>query len=203
MLPEDIPPGRFINKIVGVGLLLMSPVPFLPVFGTLYYDGIGHVFDWPWILYVFLAVGLWLVITSVRLLIGPQRVGAEVAFSEEGFELEVRAFARRDRRHSIAWEDVEVMVRVDAPRGGDMIAFRLRPDAAVRAGLIEPTTEPDGWGVKARREIKLPTRLTALGQDEITARFHRAAKHAGMRLIESKSQNLLIYARKEWRIDRA
>ncbi|MEM9426854.1 MAG: hypothetical protein AAGA06_09135 [Pseudomonadota bacterium] len=203
MLPESIPPARFTNKIVAVGLLLLAPVPLLPVFGTLYYDGIGHVFDWPWIFYVFLGVGLWMVVMATRLLIGPQRVGAEVAFSQDGFELEVRAFARRDRRHSIAWVDIEAMVRVDAPRGGDMVAFRLRPDAAVRAGLIQPTTEPDGWGVKARREVKLPNRLTAIGQGEMTARFHRAAEHAGMRLVESASTNLVLYARKEWQVEPA
>lgn len=200
-MPEDIPPARNVNKLVGIGLLLLAWVPLLPIYGALRYDGIEHVFDWPAPLYGFLALGLLMVGTALSLLFRPQRVGAEVFFKPGGFDVEVRAFLRRTRSHRVAWEDVEEVVLVEAPRGGDLLAFRLNHEAALRAGLIRASTRPDAPKALVRREVRLPVKLTGVTIETALSRFESSARLSGFRLVRAFSLNLVVYVRKVWRVE--
>ncbi len=200
-MPADIPPARSTNLIVGIGLLLMAWVPLLPIYGTLRYDGIGYVLEWPLALYGFLAVGVLMLATAANLLLRPQRVGAEVAFHENGFTLAVRAFLRRDRRHSLAWADIENMTLIEAPRGGDLLAFRLTHAAGVREGLIQPTARAGASRTLARREVRLPLALLGVSISEAVTRFHASAEVAGAQLVVRSSFNVLIFVRKLWSVE--
>lgn len=176
-------------------------MPLLPIYGTLRYDGIGDVFDWHPVLYALLFVGVLMVATAVSLLTRPQRVGAEVSFTPGGFDMKVRMFLRRDRRYQLAWKDVEEMVLVEAPRGSDVLSFRLTHDAAVREGLIRPSTRADAPRYLVKREIVLPTRLTGIPIPEAVERFHASAALSGARLAERSSLNLLVLVRRVWAIE--
>ena len=202
-MPEDIPPARNVNKLVGIGLLLLAWIPLLPIYGTLRHDGIGDVFDWPAIFYGMLAVALLMVGAALNLLFSPQRVGAEVFFKPGGFDVEVRAFFRRTRTHRVAWEDVDEVVLVEAPRGGDLLAFRLNHEAAIREGLIQPSTRPDAPKALVRREVRLPAKLTGVSLDTARSRFENSAAQSGFRLVRAFSLNLLVYVRKVWRVEPA
>lgn len=68
---------------------------------------------------------------GLRFLLTPQGVGAEVAFHDDGFTLRMRAFLRRDRCHRLTWTDIEEVTLIEAPRGSDLLAFRLTPEAAI------------------------------------------------------------------------
>jgi hypothetical protein len=202
-MPEDIPPARNVNKLLGIGLLLLSAIPLLPIYGTLRYDGIGHVFNWPAMFYGMLAVGVLMMGTALNLLFRPQHVGAEVFFRPGGFDVEVRAFFLRTRSHRVAWEDVEKVVLVEAPRGGDLLAFRLTYEAAIREGLIRPSTRPDAPKALVRREVRLPVKLTGVSIQTALSRFESSVTQSGFRLVRDFSLNLLVYVRKVWRVEPA
>ncbi len=201
MKPEDIPPARGINVIIGVCLLALSLIPLLPIARTLQYDGFGDIPDWPPLFFGFAAVGFPMVFLGARLLFSRQRVGAEVAFEDGGFVQEVRLFLRRDRRHRVQWVDIEEIKLVDAPRGGDVLAFRLTHAAAVREGLIQPTTHENASKQLVRREISLPLKLCGVSIDEAVSRFKASAEQAGAVLVAKASFNAVIYARKIWSVE--
>lgn len=199
--PDDILPQRGINLIVGIAILLIAWVPLLPVYGALRYDGIESVFDWPSSLYGFLAVGVVMVGTAANLLFRPQRVGAEVAFHDDGFTIAVRRYLLRDRRHRLAWTDIETMTQVEAPRASDLLVFRLTHEAAVREGLIQPTTRPDAPRSPARREVKLPLKLAAVSTPDAVQRFQASAEGAGARLVEQSDFNIVVFVRRIWSVE--
>ena len=89
---------------------------------------------------------------------------------------------------------------VEAPRGGDILAFRQSHGAAVRAGLIQPTTREDAAKVLVRREIALPLRLVSVGIDDAVARFHASADGAGAKLVAQSSFNVVVFVRKVWSV---
>lgn len=199
--PDDILPQRGINLIVGIGVLLVAVFILLPVYSALRYDGIGSVFGWPFSLHVFMALGLAMLATATNLLFRPQRVGAEVAFHDDGFTIQVRRYLLRDRRHRLAWTDIETMTQVEAPRSSDLLVFRLTHDAAIREKLIQPTTRPDAPRSLARREVKLPLLLAALSTPDAVQRFQASAEGAGARLVEQSGFNVVIFVRKIWSVE--
>lgn len=188
------------NKFLGVCLLGLSLVPFLPVYGALYYDGVGDILDWPWIFYAFLAIGVTLAFFGFRLLFTSQRVGAEASFDQDGFTVAVRRFLQRDINKHLLWSEIEEMKLVKAPRGGDYLSFRLSHDAAVHHGLIEPTTRQTASKKLVKREVPFPPKLSGVSAEEAVARFQASAKVAGMKLTEVASLNLVIFERKVWKV---
>ena len=143
-------------------LLAVSLFCWLPIFATLYYDGFRAVVEWPPLFQWFLVLGLLLVGLALQLVFSKQRVGAEVHFHQGGFTLTVRHFFRRRWEHKVDWTDIEEMKLVEAPRGGDVLAFRLTYDASIREGVIQPTTRADAAKVLVGREISLPLKLTVV-----------------------------------------
>ena len=188
------------NLFLAFFLVFLAAIALLPVYGTLKYDGIADILDWPWIFYVFLAVGLTLAFLALRLLFTRQRVGAEIAFHEGGFDLDVRRFFRRDLKYRLAWSEIEEMKLVKAPRGGDYIAFRLSHKAAVDHGLIEPTTRHNASKKLVKREIPFPPKLSGVSANEAITRFHASAVQAGVKLVETASLNVVVFERKVWSV---
>lgn len=174
----------------------------MPVYGTLKYDGFRKILEWPSIFYWFGAIGGAFLLLGCRLLLLPQRVGAEVSFENGGFTLQVRRFFRRDINSRLLWAEIEEMKLVEAPRGGDYVSFRLNYDAAVKHGLIQPTTRHNASKKLVKREIPFPPRLSGVSAKEAVARFHASAEQAGAKLVETQSLNVVVFERKVWAVTR-
>ncbi len=172
----------------------------MPIYGTLKYDGFGNILHWPSLFYWFAGIGGGLLLLGCRLLILPQRVGAEVSFETDGFILRVRRFFRQDIDIRLTWFEIEEMKLVEAPRGGDYVSFRLTYDAAVKHALIEPTTRYTASKRLVKREIPFPPRLSGVSATEAVARFHTSAKQAGVKLAETQSLNVVVFVRKVWSV---
>lgn len=200
MIPEDITPARHVHLLLGVCFLGAAVIPAIPIYGTLKYDGFGDILDWPSVFYWFAAFLVLFVGLGLKLLFSPQRVGAEVSFEEGGFALEVRRFFLRDQSYRLDWSEIEEMKAVEAPRGGDAVSFRLSPDAALKHGLIKPTTRTASKKL-VKREVALPISLSAVTVDEAIKRFHASAELAGAKLVEQKSFNVLVVSRKIWSVE--
>ena len=201
MTPEDISAARGVNVLLGVCLIVMGLFFLLPVFATLYYDGIGKVPDWSLLFWGFLAFGGGMTCLGVWLLRGPQRVGAEVSFKKDGFDIGVRSFFRGDQQHSVAWSDIESVKMIIAPRGGDVLAFRLFPNAAVTKGLIQPTTRFNASTKLVKREISLPINLSNVTIHEAFKRFEASSNQAGAKFVKSTSFNALVIQHKVWDVE--
>jgi hypothetical protein len=199
-MPEDIPSVRHLNALMAFCLMAVSLICWLPIFGTLYYDGFGKVLSWPSLFYWFLAIGTALVGLGIHLLVSRRRIGAEVRFDPTGFTIEVRNFFRRGFVRRLDWRDIEEVTLVEAPRGGDVLAFRLTHEAAVRERLIQPTTRADASKALVRREIGFPLRLAAVSIAEAVSRFRSSAEGAGATLVEQSSFNIVVFVRKVWRV---
>ena len=201
--PQDIPAARGVNILIGLCLLILGAFVLLPIFGTLRYDGFGDVLDWPTLFYAFLAIGITLAFLGCRLLIKPQRVGAEVLFHKCGFTVNVRRFLQRDISHRLSWSEIEEIKQVEVPRGGDYLSFRLSHDAAVQHGLIQPTTRHNASRKLVKREIPFPPKLSAVSSKEAVARFQASAAQAGAKLVEAQSLNLVVFERRVWTVQHA
>jgi len=118
----------------------------------------------------------------------------------EGFVIGIQPILGPPRTFDLKWADIEEMRLVEAPRGGDILAFRQSHGAAVRAGLIQPTTREDAAKVLVRREIALPLRLVSVGIDDAVARFHASADGAGAKLVAQSSFNVVVFVRKVWSV---
>ncbi|MEM8802864.1 MAG: hypothetical protein AAGF55_10055 [Pseudomonadota bacterium] len=188
------------NVIVAGCVLFLSLIFWLPIYGTLYYDGFAKVLDWPTMFYWFLAIAL--VLTGFALwLLRTKPAGAEAVFHEGGFTLNVQQLLQKRRYHRLNWRDIEEVKLVEAPRGGDFIAFRLRVEAAVREGLIQPTTREDAAKALVRREVNFPVKLSKVGPKDAAARFKASAEQAGASLVEQTSFNVVVFARIIWSVE--
>lgn len=199
-MPEDILPARGVNLLLGLCFLGLAGIPGIPIYGTLKYDGFGDILDWPSVFYWFAAFLILFVGLGLKLLFSPQRVGAEVSFHEDGFAFEVRRFLLRDQSYRLAWSDIEEMKAVEAPRGGDAVSFRLSQEAALKHGLVKPTTRIASKKL-VKCEVALPISLSAVTIDEAIKRFQASAEHAGAKLVEQKSFNILVVSRKIWSVE--
>ena len=181
-------------------VLVLSLVILLPIYGTLYFDGLSHVLKWPAMFYCFLVVGLALVGVAIWL-IRAKPAGAAATFNRGGFTLSVQQFFRRKRISRLDWRDIEEVKLLEVPRGGDVLAFRLTYDAAIREGLIKATTREDASKKLVRREVQFPIKLSRAGNKDAVARFTRSAENAGARLVKQTSLNVVVYARYIWSVE--
>ncbi|MDJ0639646.1 MAG: hypothetical protein QNJ20_12470 [Paracoccaceae bacterium] len=191
MIPEDIAAAKYVNVILGVLLLIGAALPLWIVGTAIYYDGIASVFGWPVVFWVMSAIGGVLVFFGLRLLLAQQRVGANVRFSETGFDVSVRQYLRRPKAYLLTWRDIEEMRLIEAPRGGDVLAFRLTPDAAEREGVA---------GYPHRGEATLPLGLCEPSISDVVSRFESSAKAAGAELELLSSFNVVVLVRKVWAV---
>ncbi|MEO9827462.1 MAG: hypothetical protein ABJF50_23900 [Paracoccaceae bacterium] len=180
---------------------MLALVFLLPVFGTLYYDGFRNIPKWHPLFWGLSAVGLATVFCGFRILVRPQRVGGNVSFKDGGFDINVRSFFRADQQHSLVWEDIESVKLIVAPRGGDVLAFRLSPSAAVAKGLIQPSTRFNASKKLVKREIALPMNLCNVGVNEAFRRFEASANHAGAKLVAASAFNAVIIQHKVWAVE--
>ncbi len=197
MIPEDIPPAKYVSVFLGVCLLMASVMAFSPIYFSLYYDGFAKVPNWPGTLWgffltgcVFFGLGAWFAFT-------PRRPGAQAAFHDGGFTLRLRMYLGLERRHCIDWTDVEEMTLLEAPSGQDVITFLLTRDAALRNGMIQPTTKT---AAVAARTVTFPIRLALLTASDAADRFIASAEQAGARLVPTSDFNALVVVRKVWRV---
>lgn len=183
------------NVIVAGCVLFLSLIFWLPI-----YDGFAKILDWPTMSYWFLAIAL--VLTGFALwLLRTKPAGAEAVFHEGGFTLNVQQLLLKRRYHRLNWRDIEEVKLVEAPRGGDFIAFRLGVEAAVREGLIQPATREDAAKALVRREVNFPVKLSKVGPKDAAARFKASAEQAGARLVEKTSFNVVVYVRIIWSVE--
>lgn len=160
----------------------------------------GNVLDWPAMFYWFATIALSLAGVAVWLF-RKKPAGAETAFHDGGFTLRVQSLLLNKRVYQLEWREIEEVKLVEAPRGGDVLSFRLTYDAAIREGLIEPTTREDAAKMLLRREVAFPIKLTKTGTADATARFTLSAENAGARLAEQASFNVVVFARRVWSVE--
>ena len=199
-MPENIRPAKGLDGIFAVFLMVVGGFLLLPVVATLFFDGVRRVTEWPAVLYGCAALGLLLVWGAQRVFARRTKTGAWVDFYREGFVIGIQPILGPLRIYDLKWADIEEMRLVEAPRGGDILAFRQSHGAAVRAGLIQPTTREDAAKVLVRREIALPLRLVSVGIDDAVARFHASADGAGAKLVAQSSFNVVVFVRKVWSV---
>ena len=87
---------------------------------------------------------------------------------------------------------------IEAPSGQDAITFLLTRDAALRNGMIEPTTTD---AAVAARTVSFPIRLAFLTASDAADRFIASAEQAGARLVATSDFNVLVVVRKVWRLE--
>lgn len=197
MIPEDIPPAKYVSVFVGVCLILGSVLAWAPVFFAIYYDGFARIANWSGALWGFFLFASVMFGLGVWLLFWPHRPGARAVFHEGGFTLRIRGLFRKERCHRIDWADVEEMTVLEAPRQQDAITFLLSREAALREGLIQPTTKPPAV---AARTLSFPIALALLNASDAADRFIASAQHAGARLVETSGFNVVVFVRRIWKV---
>ena len=196
-MPEDIPPAKYVSVFVGVCLILASVLAWAPVFLAIYYDGFAKIANWSGALWGFFLFACVMFGLGVWMLFWPHRPGARAVFHEGGFTLRIRSLFRKERYHRIDWTDVEEMTVLEAPRQQDTIGFRLTREAALREGLIQPTTRPPAV---AARTLSFPIALALLNTSDAADRFIASAEQAGARLVETSGFNVVVFVRKIWKV---
>lgn len=186
--------------IVGCCLIILAVFLLLPVFTVLFYDGFGKIPQWPGVFFILAASGVFLIGLGGWVLFSHKRVGAEVFFETGGFRLELRSLFRRERSYSLTWSDIESVKLIVAPRGGDLLAFRLTPAAAVKHGLILPSTRYTASKKLVKREVSMSINLCSVSLDEAFKRFEASAHEAGAKLVAASSFNAFIFQHKVWTV---
>ena len=113
-----------------------------------------------------------------------RRVFAEVSFHDGGFTLRVNPLLGARRTHMLAWTDIEQVVRRIHQRRAALLVFRLTHPAAVRIGLIQPTTREDAPTFLVQRSVTLPLTFLETTADETMTRFRKSANLSGVTLEE-------------------
>ena len=198
----DHPPiarNQLVNRMPSILIAAFGLIPLW--FG---YDMAGFLNrDETYLIYWALAISALLFAVAVYLWRTKPKNGASIEFSDHGFTLRILRRFRGEVVYDIVWNELREIQYIEAGYNVRLVAFELTHDGAVRLGLLAKTTRRNASKILVSRSIAVPSAFFEPVGDQVVARMIVAAKSAGFKADNAKSNFYLIATRKRWLISPA